>query len=230
MVMKAPKAQVQAAGRTRPLSRAPRRQSAETSPYVENLAQDPRFAALLRSPESEEEETELVTGGGNDPTSTDAEATTATNEACSVEQRHAAERPMEVSGDDIFTTLASSPGAVSTAAAQTGSESAAREATPQQAAPPDNSPPPAQGDAADAATKAEREKLRTPPPLVIDAVLQDLAEAAHGVSDSEHEADANATPKPQEASSQASLEQSAPEVTRPAGDASRGGRPDNTTA
>ena len=109
--------------------------------------------------------------------------------------------------------------------AQTGGESAVRETRPPQAAQADITPPPTQ-DAVDEAAEAAREQLRTHPPLVVEAALQELAEAAHSISDSEPEGKADATPKPLEAQTQASSEQSAQEVTRSRWER----RPDNTAA
>ena len=229
----------------------PRRLSAETPPYVENLSLDPRFAALLGSPDAQDAEAAQNTGGGNDPTSADAveeapktdggnvpinadaEEAAATSDTQPAEQQ--LERPMEVASDDIFSTPASSPAPVDATAAHTGDKSATGEATPPQAAQADTSPPPAEEDAAEAAFRAERDPLRTPPPLVIDAALQELAAAAHDVSDSEQEAgaDASAAPiealtqaptEPAEALTQASPERATSDNTQPAGNASRRGR------
>lgn len=221
-VMRAPRAQPQAQAQEEAdlFPAPPRRRSAETPPYVENLALDPRFAALLGSPNKQEEGATLNTGGGNDPTSADTEEAAATSDVPSVEQEHEIERAMEVSGEDIFPTPATSPGAAGAAAAQAGGESATSEATPSLAAQANLTPPPAQVDAAEAEFEAEREQLRTPPPLVIDAALQELAAAAHDISDSEQEEEADEAAEPLEAQAQASPEEAAPEVTHPAGDAS----------
>ena len=102
---------------------------------------------------------------------------------------------MEVAGVNICSTPTTSSGAADAAAAHTGDESATRGATPPLAAQADTNPL----DVAEAAFRAEREQLRTPKPLVIDAALQELAAVAHDVSDSEQEVGADASPQQLEA-------------------------------